>query len=198
MRIFFLTLLAVMTISLRAQSPDLSLLLKMDSFYNDNPRFKIQMKICKPNKMTTRGDWFSHDTSSIDFTSLKINDIIYGESFAKGTPTLISGKEEKPPYNQFEFSGQVFAWEEIYVFRISGWSSRGWHPEMYIVLPVKYKSFGTTINLTGIEFQSGKVLFLTDVNAAYTEGRLLIQQSLKDKKVVEVKDFPQKEIAGKN
>jgi len=181
-----------------AQSPGLTINVLMDSIKADGIRYKIEMKICKPKKMTQRGDWFSHDTSIIDFASLKTNDIDCGEYFDKGTPILISGEEKKPPFNQFEFSNQVFAWERIYIFRISNSSSRGWLPEMYVVLPIKYKSFRTSVDLTGIEFQSGKVLFLTDVNAAYTENTLLIQQSLKGKKTVEVKTFPLKELLGKN
>jgi hypothetical protein len=176
-----------------SQSPYLSINILMDSAKAEGIRYKIEMKICKPKKMTVRGDWFSHDTSSIDFASLKPGDITCGEYFDKGTPTLISGKE-KEKINQFEFSGQVFAWEEIYVFAISNMSSRGWHPEMYVVLPMKYKSFRINVELTGIEFQSGKVIFLTDANSFYDESKLNIRQSLKDNKGVEVKDFPLKEL----
>src|SRR5258705_13009919 len=136
------------------QSPHLSMLLKMDSVKAEGKRYKFEMNICKPKKMTERGSWFSHDTSTIDFTSLKSNDIECGGYFNKGMPTLISGPEEKPPFNQFQFSGQVFVWEEIYVFRISDQGSRDWNPEMYIVMPMKYKSFWTHIDITDIEFQS--------------------------------------------
>ncbi len=69
---------------------------------------------------------------------------------------------------------------------------------MYIVLPMKYKSFRTHIDITGIEFLSGKVVFLTDVNAYYDEKKLNIRQSLKDAKGVEVKDFQLKELLEKN
>jgi hypothetical protein len=106
---------------------------------------------------------------------------------------LISGKEEKT-YNRFEFSNQVFAWEKILVFKISNSSSRGWNSEMYIVLPVKFKSFITYIDLTSIEFLSGKVVFLTDINAGYEKSSQVIRQSLKDAKPVEVKDFQLKEL----
>ena len=180
-----------------AQSPYLSIKVKMDSIKAEGTRYKIEMKICKPNKMAERGNWFSHDTSSIDFTSLKPGDISCGNYFDKGTPTLISGEEEKI-VNQFEFSNQVFAWEEMYVFRINNTSSRGWSPPMFVVLPMKYKSFRTNVNLTGIEFQSGKVIFLTNVNAAYVENALVIQQSLKEEKGLEVKDFLLKELLEKN
>jgi hypothetical protein len=180
------------------QSPHLSILLKMDSAYSDIYRYKIQMKICKPKKMTVRSDWFSHDTSTIDFASLKANDIDCGEYFDKGMPTLISGEEEKPVFNQFEFSNQVFAWEEIYVFRITNVSSRGWLPPMYVVLPIKYKSFTTSVDLNDITFQSGKVIFLNNVNAAYAENGLIIKKSLKNEKAVEEESFPLKELLEKN
>ena len=198
MKVAFLGIILLSHFNMMGQSPHVTLLLKMDSFYKDNHRFQIQMKICKPKKMTVWGDWFSHDTSTIDFAFLKTNDIDCGEYFDKGMPTLISGKEEEEPFNQFEFSNQVFAWEEIYVFRITNASSRGWWPPMYVVLPMKYKSFTTSVNLNDITFQSGKVIFLNNVNAAYTETRLIIKQSLKNEKAVEVESFPLKELLEKN
>ena len=185
-----------------AQSPSLSILLKMparqsvsggDSAKTESIRYKIEMKICEPKKMTERGGWFTHDTSKIDFPSLKPDDINCGEYFDKGTPTLISGKEEEK-FNQFEFSGQVFAWEKIFVFKISNISSRAWWPEMYVIMPVRYKSFITQINLTDIEFQSGKVIFLTDLKGTYDEKKLSFTQSLRNKEGVDVKNFPLKEI----
>ena len=151
--------------------------------------------------MTERGSWFSHDTSTIDFALLKSNDIECGGYFDKGMPTLISGKEEEQ-VNRFKFSNQVFAWEEIYVFKISNMSSRGRQPEMYIVMPIKYKSFTTHITLNDIEFQSGRVIFLTNYNASYqtTQDKkyLNIDQSLKYIKGVKVKSFPLKELLEKN
>ncbi len=184
-----------------AQSPYLSILVKMDSVKAETTRYKIEMNICEPNKKTERGNWFTRDTSTIDFGSLKPNDINCGGYFDNGMPTLISGKEEEKPFNQFQFSGQVFAWEKIFVFKISNWSSRGWHPEMYVVIPMKYKSFVTNISLNDIEFQSGKVIFLTNYNVAYTSSQdanyLSIDQSLKSYKTVDVKTFPLKELLEK-
>jgi hypothetical protein len=112
------------------QSPILTINVVMDSAKVEGKRYKIEMNICKPKKMTVRGSWFSHDTSTIDFTSLKSNEIECGGYFDKGMPTLISGPEGKPLFNQFQFSNQVFAWEDILIFKISDWSSRGWNPEM--------------------------------------------------------------------
>jgi len=193
---YFLPIIAILIqLSVTAQSPYLSILLKMDSVKADGTRYKIEMNICEPKKMTERGDWFSHDTSAIDFASLKSNDIACGGWFDKGMPTLISGEEEKK-INQFEFGNQVFAWEKIFVFRISNMSSRGWQPEMYIVMPMKYKSFVTHIKLNDLEFQPGKVIFLNDMKGIYDEtnasNHLSFNQSLKNEKGVDVKTFPLK------
>jgi hypothetical protein len=70
-----------------AQSPHLSIWVKMDSVKAEGTRYKIEMKMCKPKKMTELGSWFSHDTSTIDFASLKVNDIDCVEYFDKGMPT---------------------------------------------------------------------------------------------------------------
>jgi hypothetical protein len=201
MKYFLITLTILIPFAATAQSPGLTINVLMDSVKAEGIRYKIEMKICKPKKMTERGSWFSHDTSKIDFASLKENEIDCGEYFDKGMPTLISGKEEEL-FNRFIFSGQVFAWEEIYVFKISNTSSRGWHPEMYIVMSMKYKSFITHITLTNIEFQSGKVIFLTNYNVFYNDSEnmkyLDIDQSLKNYEAVDVKTFPLKGLLGKN
>lgn len=169
----------------------------MDSIKADGIRYKIEMKICEPTKMTKYSDWFSHDTSKIDFSLLKANDITCGDFFDKGMPTFISGEEEEKPVNQFEYGNQFFAWEHIFIFRISNISSRGWNPDMFIVMPVKYKSFVTRIDITDIEFHSGKVIFLTDANAFYDEKKLNIRQSLKDMIGVKVDGFPLEELLEK-
>jgi hypothetical protein len=145
-------------------------------------------------KNVRAGDWFSHDSTTIDFRSLKPGDIDCGEYFDKGTTTLISGKEEELPINRFEFSGNKFAFEEIYIFRISDKSSRGWNPEMYLIMPVKYKSFVTYIKLTDLEYQSGKLIFLTDYSASRQGMFLTIEQSLENYKPVDMKDFQLKSL----
>lgn len=178
------------------QSPYLSILVKMDSLKSEGIRYKIEMKICEPTKMTKYSDWFSHDTSKINFNLLKANEIKCGDFFDKGLPTLISGEEEEKPINQFEFGNQYFAWEHIFIFRISNMSSRGWMPGMFIVMPMKYKSFRTHIDLTGIEFQPGKVIFLTEYTAVYDDFKLIVDQSLKDHTGAEVKTFALKDVLG--
>ena len=196
-----MSLLVLSKLITTAQSPILTINVLMDSVKTDGIRYKIEMNICEPKKMTERGGWFSHDTSAIDFTALKANDIECGGYFDDGMPTLISGEEEKF-FNRFKFSNQVFAWEKIFVFRISNRSSRGWWPPMYIVMPMKYKSFVTHITLTDIVFQSGKVIFLTNYNAFYNDSEnmkfLDIDHSLKNYKTVDVKTFPLQELLEKN
>jgi hypothetical protein len=190
MKIFFFTgVLLIYHLSVNAQSPGLTINVIMDSLKTGYTRYKIEMKICEPLKKTERGSWFSHDTSAIDFISLKPEAVNCGGYFDKGMPELISGQEEEIRFNEFKFSNQVFAWEKIFVFKISNRSSRGWWPEMYIVMPVKYKSFKTHIDLTGIEFLSGKVIFLTEVNALYHESLLVVRQSLENEKAIDVNDF---------
>ena len=166
----------------------------MDSIKADGIRYKIEMKICEPKKMTNYSDWFSHDTSKINFGSLKAIDIKCGEFFDKGLPTLISGEEEEKPINQFEFGNQYYAWEHIFIFRISNLSSRGWNPDMFIVMPMKYKSFRTRIDLTGIEFQPGKVIFLTEYFSSYDDSRLIVNQSLKGHPSIDTKTFQLEEL----
>lgn len=181
-----------------AQSPGLTINVWMDSVKAGSTRYKIEMKICNPKKMTERGSWFTHDTSKINFASLMPADINCGEYFDNGMPELISGEEEDLPFNRFKFSNQVFALEKIFVFRISNQSSRGRWPEMYIVMPLRYKSFVTHIDISHIKFQPGKVIFLTKLNAAYEKSVLVIRQSLENAKGVELKNFALKELLEKD
>jgi hypothetical protein len=166
----------------------------MDSVTTGFKRYKIEMKMCQPKKTTERGDWFAHDTSAIDFETLKSDQLSCGKYFDKGSTKLISGKEESTPFNQFRYDNQLFAWEQILVFQISDWSSRGWHPPMYIVLPMKYKSFRTQINLSDLSFKEGKVIVLPGNNARYEESILKFDISLKGEQGVELKSYRLKDI----
>ena len=194
MKCLFLILIFIIHSYASAQSPYLSILVKMDSVKAEGTWYKIEMKICEPKKMTERGDWFTHDTSTIDFVSLKTNEIDCGKYFDKGIGEPLTYNKVEIPFNKFAFSNQLFAWEKIFVFRISNWSSRGWQPEMYIVMPMKYKSFVTYIKLNDLEFQSDKVIFLYDFNNEQKGMHLTIEQSLKNYKAVDVKSFPLKAI----
>ena len=175
-----------------AQSPYLSVRLRMDSIAREYTNYRISMKICEPLKMTERGDWFKPDTSSIDFLTLKTSDISCGHySYIEGKDDY-AGSGTK--FNIYEFGNQIFAWEKILVFRITDYSSRGWNPEMYIVMPMKYKSLVTYINLNDLEYQSGKVIFLAGFNASQKGKYLIIEQSLKDHKTEEIKNYPLEEL----
>jgi hypothetical protein len=197
MKILLLGLTVFLSLSSTAQSPSLTINVIMDSANMNFTRYKIEMKICVPKKMSEHGNWFSHDTSAINFASLKPADITCGGYFDKGTPEQISGPEDEPLINRFKFSNQLFAWENIFVFKISNQSSRAWWPEMYIVMPVKYKSFATFIDLTNIQFQSGKVLVIDELKGSYENSHLVVRQSLTNEKGVEVRHFPLKELLEK-
>src|SRR5262245_33127818 len=129
-------LLLFFSLATTAQTPYLSVRLKMDSVKIFDHRYKIEMKFCDPVKTTERGDWFSPDTSKIDFASLKPGDINCKEYFESEK----TYGEEKPVFNQFKHGSHNFAWEKILVFKIHDLSSRGWQAEMYVVVPMKYKS----------------------------------------------------------
>jgi hypothetical protein len=195
MKSFFLACTFIYWNNCPAQSPSLSLLLKMDSLEGKFSKYKIEMKFCEPTKMTKRRDRFSHDTSKIDFSSLKSKDISCGEYFSSNEGLIqLSGGKDEVKGNSYEFSGQLFAWEKILVFKISPWSSRGWWPEMYVVVPIKHKSFITHVEFTNLVFQSGKVIFLSELNAFYDESKLSIDQSLKNEKAISVEQFNLKGI----
>lgn len=181
-------------LSVIAQSPYLSFILKMDSAKSIGIHYKIEMKICEPKKKTKIGNWGSHEVSKINFDLLKAKDINCGYYFEKGLPALISGQEKEIPINQFEYGNQLFGWEHIFIFRISNISSRGVMPDMYLVMPMKYKSFFTTINLSDLVFESGKVLCLTQFNHLQDGNKLHIDQSLENYKTVDEKKFFLKEI----
>jgi hypothetical protein len=59
---------------------------------------------------------------------------------------------------------------------------------------MKYKSFITSIQLNDLEFQSGKVFYLTEFVHTQADGKLIINQSLKDYKTIDEKKFFLREI----
>jgi hypothetical protein len=171
------------------QSPGLMIDLRMDPDKVRAVPYSISLKICEPKKMSGRGSLFSHDTSSINFAALKPADINCGGYSDDATPVLISGEPEERPFNEFKFSNQVFAWEKILVFRIADTTSRIRHPSMYIVIPIKYKSFVTAINIKGIIFNPGKVIFLGDLKGRYDGEKLFFKRSLRKVAGIDIKNF---------
>jgi hypothetical protein len=197
MKIFLSGVLLLFSLLPAAQSSYLSVNVSMDSIKAGDEQYKIEMKICEPEKTTERGILFGHDTSAIDFASLKTGEIDCGEYSSEGMPDLISGGDEEVSFNHFKFANQVFAWEKILVFRIRNVLSTEEDPGMYIVMPMRYKSFQTFIKLIKIEFRPGKVIFMSQLKGIYDESRLSITQSLEKEKGVEINDFSLKELLEK-
>ncbi|HMK04896.1 MAG TPA: hypothetical protein VK489_11920 [Ferruginibacter sp.] len=189
MKIFVAAFLIILSFDSPAQSPGLRIDVWMDPVKAGSVRYKIEMKICEPRKMTNRGDWFAHDTSVIDFGSLKPADINCDAYFNDAASTIVPADEDQL-FNHFEFNNQVFAWEKILVFRISNPSSSS----MFIIIPMRYKSFRTTINIKDVVFQPGKVIFLTDIKGRYDRKKLSFNRSLKKVRAVELKSFSLKGI----
>ena len=180
-----------------AQSPYTSIKVNMDSTSSSFISYKIEMKICEPKKGTAYKSFNSIDSSQINFINLKYDEVTCGNYFANGDGIeVLSGDKEYKKCNCFEFANQIHAWEKMFIFKISNRSSRAWWPEMYVVLPMKYKAFVTHIELTDLTFQSDKVIFLPDIKSISmnASSEIMIRQSLKDLKGTPVDEFPLKKI----
>ncbi|MEO5945480.1 MAG: hypothetical protein ABIP79_01595 [Chitinophagaceae bacterium] len=179
-----ITILGVLFCSVTvAQSPSLSVRFSMDKsdVFTTSSNFKIEMKICEPIKKTEKGGWFTNDTSSIHFSSLTAADITCDKYSEEGEGIeVLSGEKIGPKYNSYSFSNQYFAWEYILIFKITNESSRGLQPPMYVILPVKYKSFFTSVNITNVFYESDTIVFIDNAVAKYPNKRLTINHSLKN------------------
>ena len=174
------------------QSPQLSVNLAMDSAQPSYIHYKIELKLCHPKIRTQRGDWFGHDTSAINFEILPVNDIDCGEYMENGAGIeVLSGENEYKKYNSYHYTPQLLAWEEIIVFRITNQSSRAWHQPMYLVLPLKYKSFVTYVSISGLRFHAGNIIVLKGEDAVIINDRLRYNYSLEQAVGIPVKDYLQ-------
>ena len=135
-------------------------------------KYKIEMKICEPINPSVSNGYFNNDTSTINFKTLTTSQIKCGEYIAN-----YNGAKD---FNIYYYNNQLFAWEKIIVWKIMNWSSRGWHQPMYIILPVKMKSFVTHIEINEIEFQSDKVIWLDEVGKIGNDKRQVFNLSLKN------------------
>lgn len=181
MRILFSLLCFAICSVAAAQSPYLSVRFDMNKSDATSSRFKIEMKICKPLKGTEKGDWFTNDTSDINFSTLTPADISCGKYMVEGEGIeVLSGEKEKPHYNSYKFSNQVFAWEHILIFKITNESSAGIQPAMYVIVPIKYKSFVTSVSIAEVVYKSGNVVFIDNAAAIFPNKRLTINHSLKN------------------
>lgn len=193
MRYFFIFLANICMHTASAQSPYLSVKLNMDSKDGGSNIYEIKMKICDVKNPTQYSDWFSADTSRIDFAALNMENTQCGEYFFDDDEKIqLSGEKEEKKNNSFEFGNQVFAWEKILVFRITSQSQKT--DTMYLILPMKYKSFISFVNLTDLVFQPEKVIFLNKVKASYKETRLFINQSLKKEKGIRFENYKLKDL----
>src|SRR5258706_11104394 len=127
------------------QSPYMSVLVKMDSLVSDYLHYKIEMKICELKKPSDLSDWFTHDTSKVDFRTLSPAELKCGDFFSSndGLIELTGSSKNKNEIDRFEFGNQVMAFEKILVFKIVDVSHRNWIKPMYIIVPIKIKSFTT-------------------------------------------------------
>lgn len=152
-----------------AQSPYLSVKATVLPLKSIN--YKIEMKICKPKKLSQYKDIFGHDTSALDFQKLAAKDFECGDYF--------ESNHEAKDYNEFSWGNQQYAYESIIVLKFSDESSRAWHKPMYIVLPIRYQSFVTFVELSDITVTDGKVLYLDNIeDTRNKDGYLMIKQSL--------------------
>lgn len=175
--------LSVIT-SAGAQSPYLHAELSMDSVLNGHKRFKVEMKICTLKNPTDAGNWFTPDTSKIDFSRLREADVNCGVYFDNDTE------------NKYQYGNQVFAWEKILVFKISDMSSRAWHESMYVVVPMPYKSFLTSVTLDGVVFRSGKLIFMNNLSASYKDHHLIIFNYMQGEVSEKIEGHPLEFIVG--
>lgn len=175
----------------KAQSPGLSVIASMNTKQEQSRQYKIEMKICSPIVMTERGGWFTHDTSAIDFGNLKLSEVTCGKFSGNGDGVeVLSGNKEFAKYNFYEYQNQVFAWENILVFRITDSTAGSQLEAMYIVLPVRYKSFSTDVYIENILFQPGRLLLLNTTEASYKGGDLIIRPLLEKVTGMTLKNSP--------
>jgi hypothetical protein len=168
-----------------AQSPYLVVNLAMDSVKAGATHYKMDMKLCQPVNGTAIKDHFSNEHSTIDFKALTEKGIRCGD--------YISNEETHGFYN-FHFGNQVFAWEKILICRIVNWSSANWQEPMYLVLPVKMKSFVTGINIKNIVYQSGKLIWLEDIGVIDKNHAQQISIMLNDRKGIDTESWALKKI----
>lgn len=64
---------------------------------------------------------------------------------------------------------------------------------MYVVLPIIYKAFITSIDLTELQYQSGKVIYLDKPALTYKGSSLTIRYSIGHEEAIGLKWFPLKE-----
>jgi len=174
-KLFILSLLYFQCSSF-AQSPSLSVRLQM--IFSDSANYKIEMKICKPVKGSLVNDYFNNETSTINFKSLNIDEISCGD--------YILSYDNTKHENIYYYSNQVFAWEKVLIWRITNDDAASKRKSMYIILPVKMKSFVTNIQLSDIKFQAGKFIWINETGVIDENKHQLLKLSLKNNEAVAI------------
>ena len=188
MKLIFCYILLSCPLVFNAQSPYLDVKFSMDAKTTVGMRFDIEMKFCSPLHKTNYTNWFTQDTSSISFQTLKANEIDCSDYLkSEEGLELINGKQPQPAKNTYHYGNQVFAWEKVLVFRITKISTAGIIAPMYFVLPVRYKSFRTSINLTDIPFRPGSIFFIKNANAKYEKNLLQVDSNFESLQKVNLK-----------
>ena len=164
-----------------AQSPGLIIHFDVDSLKAEGSDFKIEMKFCEPVKRTQSKNYFTNDSSAIDFKRLTENDISC-ENYIQN---------DNNNANHYYFSNQVFAWEKIIIWKIS--LASGKEP-MYVILPVKIKSFVTFIDVKDLVFQPGKFIWIDETGKTSADNGRNFLFSLRNSKAINVDQCSLKNI----
>jgi hypothetical protein len=183
---FWFLLIIFSAVSANSQSPYLSVKATMlrDTAHDTN--YGRELQICSIENGSANIKLFSGDTSKIDFAKLSSNDFHYS-AFISTSDTQLQLN------NNFSYGNQIYGFEKILVLRITNRSSAGLILPMFIVMPIKYESFVTFVELRDIVFKPGKIIYLEKVpNKRNKEKHLVINESLKDYPTMSLKQFPLK------
>jgi hypothetical protein len=191
--LFFLTLFIFAAGVAGAQSPYLSVVLRMDSSKIGQHQFTISMKLCRLRQPSPQKDAFSYELSKTRFDTLTSSSLSCGDYIENGGGyEYLTGKPVIDP-NVYRFGNQAFAYEVVMVFKIEDSSSAAAMP-MYVVFPVRHKSFVTSVSITDVSFRPGKVLFVDGEKKRKSGSGLRLEASVKKKKAVEINTSPFKSL----
>lgn len=155
-----------------AQSPGLTIHFNVDSTKADGRDLKIEMKFCEPYKRTPSKNYFTRDSSTIDFKKLTDKDIRC-ESYINNY--------DSSAYHYY-FSNQVFAWEKLIIWKLSATFPK---EPMYVILPVKIKSFVTLIEINHVVFQPGRFIWIDEEGKTGSENGQKFLFSLKNRQGID-------------
>lgn len=169
----------VFSFSVNAQSPGLAIDVNMNGKDTVGKRLFIEMRLCTLKQESEKGSWFSKDTSTINFNNLTSVDFDCSKYMYNGEgKEVLNGNGQFTRYNQFTYSNQVYAWEKIIVIRITNTNPGNNQKPMFIIMPVKNKSFVTTIVFEKVPFRSNSIFYIEDATAMYKKTNLYLTANL--------------------